>query len=213
MKVSIIGSGKMAKGIAARLLSGGHEVTVHVRDLEKGNTLATELKSDAKEIAVNVVQVGGDVDDLVIVATHYGDVANVVETYAGFAGKTVVDITNPVDFNTFQLIPAAGTSGAEEIAKLAPQAHIIKAFNTIFAGTLAAGEVEGKTLDVLIAGDDQPAKQSVSEIIESSGLRPVDVGPLTNARHLEGLALIHMSVQEQLGTGWMSTIKFLGAKS
>jgi 8-hydroxy-5-deazaflavin:NADPH oxidoreductase len=83
----------------------------------------------------------------------------------------------------------------------------VKAFNTTFAGTLVAGEVAGQKLDVLIAGDDEQAKQKLASVVEAGGLRPIDVGPLKRARQLEQVGLFHIAIQEQLGSGFGSTIK------
>lgn len=210
MNVSIIGNGKMAKGIGTRLVSGGHAVTIHSQDVAQGKELADQLKKVSNSADVNVVPVGTETDEVVIVATPYTEIENVGKEYNGLAGKVVVDITNPVDFNTFQLIPEAGQSGAQEVAKILSEATVVKAFNTTLAGPLEAGEVDGKELDVFIAGDDEDAKSKVSELVKTSGMRPVDVGPLANARHLEGFGLIQMAVQDQIGTGWMSALKFLG---
>ena len=204
MLISIIGTGNMAKGIATRALAGGHTVELHTRELEKGTALAGELGDNAK-----AVEQGSALGDIVVLAAPYDAVSDIASHYDNFAGRTVVDITNPVDFTTFQLIPAAGTSGAEEIAKLLPNAHIVKAFNTVFAGTLASGEVSSHPLDVFIAGDDADAKASVSQLVTDGGMRPVDSGALQNARHLEGFQLIHMATQEQLGGGWMSAIAII----
>lgn len=200
----------MAKGIGTRFVSGGHSVSIHAKDSAKGAELAEQLQSVNPTAAVTVAAVGSEPADVVILAVPYGEVAEVGTAYAGFAGKVVVDITNPVDFNTFQLIPAPGQSGAEEVAKLLPSATVVKAFNTTLAGPLAVGTVEGKELDVFVAGDDDEAKKTVSELIKTSGMRPIDVGPLANSRHLEGFGLIQMAVQDQIGTGWMSSLKFLG---
>lgn len=210
MQVTIIGTGNMAKGISTRLVSGGHTVNIHARDEAKGNELAEQLKKVDGSANVNVLTVGSKADDIVILATPYLETENVAKQYDGFDGKTVVDITNPVDFNTFQLIPERGQSGAEEIAKLIPNAKVVKAFNTTLAATLEAGQVDGKELDVFVAGDDQDAKTAVCDVIKSSGMRPIDVGPLANSRHLEGFGLIQMAVQDQIGTNWMSALKFLG---
>ncbi len=210
MNVSIIGNGKMAKGIATRLVSGGHKVTIHSQDTAKGNELAEQLKNVSDSADVTVVPVGSETDEIVIVATPYAEIENVSKKYDGLAGKIVVDITNPVDFNTFQLIPEAGQSGAQEIAKILSESTIIKAFNTTLAGPLEAGQVEGKELDVFIAGDNEEAKSKISELVKTSGMRPVDVGSLANSRHLEGFALIQMAIQDQIGTSWMSSLKFLG---
>lgn len=210
MKVTIIGNGNMAKGIGTRLVSGGHSVSIHAREEAKGNELADQLKKVTDAADVSVAPVGSDTEEIVILTTPYTEVESVGEEYGGFAGKVVVDITNPVDFETFQLIPEPGQSGAQEIAALLPEATVVKAFNTTLAGALEAGEIEGKQLDVFIAGDDEAAKAKVSELVKTSGMRPIDVGPLANARHLEGFGLIQMAIQEQIGTNWMSALKFLG---
>lgn len=210
MNITIIGNGNMAKGIATRLVSGGHKVTIHAHDEAKGNELVAHLKTVNPSVDVSIATVGSSVDDIAILATPYTETETIAKQYDGFVGKTVIDITNPVDFNTFQLIPEPGQSGAEEIAKLLPQATVVKAFNTTLAGALEAGKIDGKELDVFIAGDDETAKKQVSELIKSSGMRPIDVGPLANARHLEGFGLIQMAVQDQIGTNWMSSLKFLG---
>jgi predicted dinucleotide-binding enzyme len=83
----------------------------------------------------------------------------------------------------------------------------VKAFNTTFAGTLVEREVGGQQLDVLIAGDDDEAKQKVSQIAADAGLRPVDVGPLRRAQQLEQLGFLHIAVQQPLGLGFGSAVK------
>ena len=210
MNITIIGNGNMAKGIGTRLVTGGHTVAIHAKDTTKGNELAAHLNTLSPTAGVTVAPVGSKTDDIVIVATPYTEIDNVAKEYNGFASKIVVDITNPVDFNTFQLIPEPGQSGAQLVAELLPEATVVKAFNTTLAGPLAAGTVDGKVLDVFIAGDDADAKTKVADMVKTSGMRPVDVGPLSNARHLEGFGLIQMAVQDQLGTNWMSALKFLG---
>ena len=86
---------------------------------------------------------------------------------------------------------------------------VVKAFNTTFASTLVAGQVAGQKLDVLIAGDDQAAKQTIAALVDAGGLRAVDVGPLKRARQLEQVGLFHMAVQDQLGSGFGSAVKLL----
>jgi 8-hydroxy-5-deazaflavin:NADPH oxidoreductase len=85
----------------------------------------------------------------------------------------------------------------------------VKAFNTTFAGTLVAGEVGGQQLDVLIAGDDQAAKETVSQLVSDGGLRPIDVGPLSRAQQLEQLGFLHISLQQPLGLGFGSAVKLV----
>lgn len=210
MYVTIIGSGNMAKGIGTRLVAGGHKVSIHAKDETKGNELVEHLKSTAETADVSYGAVGGPTGEIVVLATPYAESENISNAYSDLDEKIVVDITNPVDFNTFQLIPEAGKSGAEEVARIFSNAVVVKAFNTTLAGPLSAGEVEGKELDVFIAGDNSDAKAKISELVKTSGMRPIDVGPLANSRHLEGFGLIQMAVQDQIGTSWMSSLKFLG---
>lgn len=206
MKVAIVGAGNMARGIGTRVVAGKHELTIYDRQMEKAQKLANELGEEVKGEELGATVEG----EIIILALPYSASLEVLTKYhLDWKGKVVVDISNPVDFQTFHLIPPPGTSGAEELAKLAPEVKIVKAFNTTFSGVLSAGMVEGKKLDVLIAGDDAEAEKQVAQLVTDGGMRALDVGGLTNARHLEGFQLLHMGLQQQLGSNWMSTIKIL----
>lgn len=213
MQVSIVGNGNMANGIATRLLAGGHSVTLHVRDQAKGEALKDEVQAAAANGATITV-VGGleSVGDILIPTVHFGEEMEAVAKEFGeaAAGKVVVDISNPVDFKTFQLIPEPGVAGAETVAALFGGSKVVKAFNTIFAATLQTGKVGGLPLDVFIAGDDEEAKKMVEQLVTDGGMRPLDVGPLKNARHLEGFCLFHMMVQEQIDGNWATSLKIVG---
>mgnify|MGYP001042114072 CR=1 FL=1 len=203
MTITIIGTGNMAKAIATRLIAGGHGIRFHAREMEQGEVLAKSLNAEVEAM-------GAQLDEVVVLAIPFGEIVNVAEQYGdAFSGKVVIDITNPIDFATFELIPPAGTAGAEEVANLMPEASVVKAFNTTFAGTLMKGEIAGQPLDVFVAGDDPTAKETVMQLVKDAGLRAINAGPLENARHLEGFQLIHMSQQDELKTGWMSGIKIV----
>jgi predicted dinucleotide-binding enzyme len=159
MQVTIIGSGNMAKGIGSRLLSGGHDVTLHARDNDKVTAITSELQSAEAKGQITSVAIGSPADDIVILATPYTEVQNIAKNYDNFKNKIVVDITNPVDFNTFQLIPEAGRSGAQEIADSLPAATIVKAFNINLAGALLAGSIEKKSWMSLLQATTSRLKQ------------------------------------------------------
>lgn len=206
MNVTIVGAGNMGRGIGTRLVAGGHEVEIVDRDPGQARALADELGGSATALEAGE-PFGGDV---VVFALYYPGIKDAVREYSDrLAGKVVVDITNPVNTETWDdLATPAGTSSAEEVAELVPQGTpVVKAFNTTFAPTLVAGEVGGQQLDVLIAGDDDDAKQKVSQLVADGGLRPLDVGPLRRARQLEQLGFLHISVQEPLELGFGSAIK------
>ncbi len=212
MNFTIIGAGNMGRGIATRLLGGGNSVVIMDRDNAEAQKLAGELKTAAKSgAAVSAVAMGSPINnEAVILAVYYPSVPAILSQYAGqLTGKIVIDITNPLNATFDDLATPPGSSAAEEFAKQIPGAKVVKAFNTTFAGTLLAGQVAGQSLDVFIAGDDAQAKTRLSEAFRASGLRPIDVGPLKRARQLEGIGLLHITLQSTLGSNWASTVKIL----
>jgi 8-hydroxy-5-deazaflavin:NADPH oxidoreductase len=204
MQITIVGTGNMARGIATRALAGGHDVTLVGTERSKAEALAGELGGSARAGDA----VGGDA---VVLAVPYPAAASVLETHAGdLAGAVIVDITNPVDLQTFEPLSLPSGSGAQEIAGAAPEgAKVVKAFNTTFAGTLVEGSVSGQPLDVFLAGDDDGAKATVRKLVEDGGMRAIDAGPLARARELEALGYLHMVLQQPLDTGFASTVKVL----
>ncbi|MCD9592625.1 NADPH-dependent F420 reductase [Streptomyces sp. 8ZJF_21] len=188
--ISIIGLGNMAGALAVRALAGGNSVEIIGRDPAKAKELASAL-GGATVGTAGIAPAG----DIVILAVPYASAAAVVGEYGdALRGKVVIDITNPVSPDFRGLVTPEGSSGAQEIAKAAPGAHVVKAFNTLFSNVLAAGTADGRPLDVFIAGDDAQAKARVSTFIESLGLRPMDTGQLPMARALENAGLLELGL-------------------
>ena len=181
-RVSIIGTGNMGQAIAALAAKGGNSVElIGSADTDK--------------------QVTGDV---VVLAVYYPAVADVLATRGeSLAGKVVLDITNPLDLATFDslTVPADG-SAAAEIAAALPQSRVLKAFNTTFAGTLAAGSVGPLPTTVVIAGDDADAKSLLAGIVTAGGLRAVDAGSLRRARELEALGFLQLTLAAGEKISW-----------
>jgi 8-hydroxy-5-deazaflavin:NADPH oxidoreductase len=180
--VSIIGTGNMGQAIAGVLGMGGHTVELFGEDDQNA-------------------QVSGDI---VVLAVPYPALSTVLsERGASLDGKIVVDITNPVNFETFDslTVPADGSAAAELAAAL-PGARVLKAFNTTFAGTLASGTVGPNPTTVLIAGDDPEAKSTLADVISSGGLKVIDAGPLKRARELEALGFLQISLAANEKVSW-----------
>lgn len=191
--ITIIGSGNMARAIGTRAVAAGRSVQVLDRTPENAAKLAAELGGNTSHGGLNEVPEG----DIVILALYFGP-AKEVATHFGdtLSGKTVVDISNPVDAETFDsLVVAPGTSAAEEIAALLPGARVVKAFNTTFAGPLGSVTAGGPPMDVFIASDSEEARNEVAAFVEAAGLRPLQVGALRHARELEGFELLVMALQ------------------
>src|SRR5918995_1893956 len=137
-------------------------------------------------------------------AVPYPAVAAVLaERGESLAGKIVVDITNPLNFETFDslTVPADG-SAAAEIAAALPQSRVLKAFNTNFAATLAAGTVGDQPTTVLIAGDDADAKNALTEVVTAGGLRAIDAGSLRRASELEAIGFLSITLAASEKISW-----------
>ncbi|MFI8789594.1 NADPH-dependent F420 reductase [Streptomyces sp. NPDC055105] len=189
--ISIIGLGNMARALAGRALVGGNAVEIIGRDQAKAKEVAAML-GGATVGTAGAAPAG----DIVILAVPYAGAAAVVrECGDALRGKVIVDITNPVAPDLQGFVVPDGSSGAQEIAKAAPDdAHVVKAFNTVFSHVLAAGPAEDRSLDVFIAGDDAQAKARVSAFVESLGLRSWDTGELFMARALENVGLLELGL-------------------
>ena len=144
-------------------------------------------------------------DPIVVLAVPYAGASAVLDYLRDqLAGRVVVDVTNP-----FRQ-PAGSPSGAEALARrLPPGAHLVKAFNTIFAANLLTGQAGGQALDVLIAGDDASAKASIAQLARDGGMHPLDVGPLDHARELEAMATLQLSIQKTHALGARSAWKLI----
>lgn len=189
--ISIIGLGNMARAVAGRALAGGNAVEIIGRDPARAKELAATL-GGATAAPAGAAPAG----DIVILAVPYAGAAAVVREHGdALRGKVIVDITNPVAPDLQGFVVPDDSSGAQEIAKAAPDdAHVVKAFNTVFSHVLAAGPAEDRPLDVFIAGDDARAKARVSAFVESLGLRPWDTGELSMARALENVGLLELGL-------------------
>jgi 8-hydroxy-5-deazaflavin:NADPH oxidoreductase len=206
MNITVIGTGNMARGIATRSLAGGHAVTLVGTEVADAEALASDLEGDvragAPEDALH--------DDIIVLAVPYPALGEVIARYRDeLAQKVLVDITNPVDFSSMTPVPIEAGSAAQELTQWLPDTKLVKAFNTTFAGTLIAGQVDGRPLDVFIASDDADAKQAVTQLVEDGGLRAIDAGSLARAHELEALGFLHISIQELLGTSFSSAVKVL----
>ena len=182
-QVSIIGTGNMANAIGGVLADGGSGVT-YVSQAETGTAALT--------------------GEIVILAVPYPAVESILAAYGDqFDGKIVVDITNPLNFETFDsLTVPAGSSAAAGIQSKLPNARVLKAFNTTFAGTLASKKIGDAATTVLIAGDDVTAKQSLASAIEAGGVSALDAGSLSRARELEALGFLQLTLAAGEKISW-----------
>lgn len=180
---SIIGTGTMAKAIGGVLADGGNDVTYVVH--EQAGTAPL-------------------VGDVVVLAVPYAAVDALIRAYRNqLAGKTVVDITNPLDFETFDtLVVPTGSSAAAQIQAQLPDSTVLKAFNTTFAATLVSKRVGDRPTTVLVAGDGDAAKQVLIDAIAAGGVHAIDAGSLSRAHELEALGFLQLTLAASEKVAW-----------
>ena len=180
--VTIFGKGNMGSAIAGVLQRGG----------------ATIQQLDSSSSSTTIA------GDIVVLAVPYPALSEIATTYGSqLAGRTVVDITNPLNFDTFDsLVVPEGSSATAELQQALPDAKVVKAFNTNFAGTLVAGTVGDQTTTVLVAGDDADAKAALLELVRASGLGAIDAGSLKRAHELEALGFLQLTLAAGEQIAW-----------
>ena len=183
MRIGIIGKGNVGSAIAAGLSRKGHEVKFGHRD--------------PKEPVAEAAKWG----EVIILAVPHSSAADTAREVGSAAdGKTVIDVSNAVTDN-MELAIGFTTSAAEEIQKKLPKAHVVKAFNTVFAQNQSVGRISNEQLTLFVAGDDAKAKQTVMQLGADIGFDPVDVGSLKAARYLEPMGMLMINLGYGLGMG------------
>lgn len=181
MSIAILGAGNMGKGLARRLAG---QVGVTVASRNSGPTYAEAVKAA----------------DIVVLALPYAPALE----QAGkldLAGKIVVDMTNPITPDFSGLLFGHSTSAAEEIARVAPRARVVKAFNTIFAALFDLPPEKTSTVPVFLAGDDAAAVEAVAALVKQAGFAVETVGGLDGARLLEPVGMLNIRLGYGLGQG------------
>lgn len=201
MNVLVIGAGNMGSAFVKQLALAGHRVSVTARDPAKAQAVAASYPG-VVAIAANGAAASAGAD-IVVLATGYADSVAAAKSVGDLSGKTVIDISNPLTADYMGLTIGHTTSAGEEIARALPGAHVVKAFNTVFAQVLDAGADfgNGHVVPVYFAGDDSQAKAAVKALIDSLGFAAVDAGALKNARYLEAVAGFNIYLGYGAGRG------------
>ena len=197
MKIAIIGAGNMGSAFARALSGTGADLLLGVRTPSKAEALASE--TGAAVLPPNEAAAKADV---VILALYYAQSQAFLAQAGDLTGKVLVDISNPITEDFKDLVVGHSSSAAEELQALFPNARVVKAFNTLFAGLLSPSARAGRAIQTFIAGDDTSAISQVAEIATQMGLKPITAGPLRNARFIEptGMLNIQLGAFQGLGT-------------
>lgn len=203
MRLGIIGAGKLGGTLGRLWESQGHDVRFGVRDpsREAGGGLPSARTSSVSEAAA--------FGDVIVLATPWSGTSDAVRAAGDLTGKTVIDCTNPLLPDFAGLAVGLTTSAAEEIAKLVPAAHVVKSFNTLGSSNLAHPEFDGERASMFFCGDDASAKLVVAELGKQIGFDMIDAGPLSQARYLEPMAFLWITMAVKYGGSTRSAFRLL----
>ena len=198
MKIAVIGTGNIGAAYARALADAKFEVVIGHREPSKAAALAQEISPNVEGGGISAAF---KLADMVLLALSYPAIAEVLADAGDLTGKVLIDVSNPLSADFQNLVVGLTTSAAEQIQTAAPSAHVVKAFNTIFAGLVPAQAREGKQLQVFVAGDDAAATAQVRELARALGFVPVNAGPLRNSRFLEPVGMMNIQFGFFLGAG------------
>jgi 8-hydroxy-5-deazaflavin:NADPH oxidoreductase len=205
MQIAIIGAGNVGRALATSLTRAGHEVTVAAQHVDHAREAADQAGASAATSSSDAAS-AADVVVLAVPSAALDQIAT--ELGSALRGKVVVDVTNRPTPD----VAGPSTSIAEELQSKLPDARVVKAFNTVFASRQAQPTVAGIAPDGYVAADDDAAKQTVLDVVESLGFRPVDAGSLAAARTLEGMAWLN--IQRNLAGGtWQDAWVLVGPET
>lgn len=197
MKIAVIGTGNMGEGLAT-LFAKKNDVVIGHKNPAKASELAQKI---GLGIQGGGITAAVSLSDVVFLALPYSAAAEVLSLAGDVSDKILVDISNPISADFSELLIGHTTSAAEEIQVLAPQAKVVKAFNTIFAQLLPEDARSNGQLQVFVASDDVQAKKLISELARTVNFDGVDAGPLKNSRYLEPIGEMNIHFGYFLGQG------------
>lgn len=211
MRVGVLGSADVGKAFARAFASRGHEVMIGSRDPAK----LAEFVGDNSGVRSGDNEQTARFGDLIVIATRFDGTKNALELAGAenFAGKVVIDATNPLRFTPGrgpELSLGFDTSAGEEVQRWLPDANVVKAFNTVGNAHFADPSFPDGPPTMFLAGDDEAAKATVSDVVESFGWEPLDVGGIRESRYLEPMALVWIHYAFTSGT-WNHAFKLLRA--
>lgn len=192
MKVGLIGTGRLGAVLGARWAAAGHDVMVGSRSPERGEALAAAFGHGSRHGTPREAAAHGEAVFLGVLWRDVDAALDLIGAGDGvLAGKALLDPVNPVELERYTLV-SGPTSAAEHIQRRAAGAHVVKAFNLCHSDVwqMEPVEFDGRPLVMPYAGDEPHANALAARLAADLGCRPLDAGPLDQARHLEAMAAV-----------------------
>ena len=203
----------MGSAISKNISKGNYRLLLKGSKVEELQVLAEEIRTATPSAEVEVVACPAEASweaDIIILAVPYGAEKEIAEKIREVANqKIVISISNPLNETYDGLVTIPGTSAAEELQKLLPYSKVIKAFNTTFAADFLTPVIDGRQADAFVAGDDDEALETVSQMVTTAGFNPIIAGKLVVSRTLENMQLLLVQLGLKYNYNWLAGWKIL----
>jgi predicted dinucleotide-binding enzyme len=212
MRVGVLGTGDVGRALGSAFVTLGHEVRMGAREA-RNEKAAAWAKAAGPTASAGTFADAAAFGELVVFAT-LGVANEQIVKAAGpdpFAGKVVIDATNPLDFSGGMpptLAIAGSDSGGEQLQRLLPGAQVVKAFNTVGNALMFRPDLSGGPPDMFICGDSDDAKRTVAALLDAFGWGVVDVGGIESSRYLEAMCMVWVIAGARSGN-WRQAFKML----
>ncbi len=212
--IAVIGaSGNMGSAISKSLSKGNNRLLLFDNEKEKLETVVNEIKEINASADAEALECPTDASweaDVIILAVPYQAEKEIASKIREVANqKIVISITNPLNEAFNGLVTAPDKSAAEELQKLLPNSKVVKAFNTTFAADFSTPEIDGKQVDSFVAGNDEGALYTASELVSTAGFNPIIAGDLSVSRTLENMQLLLIQLGIKYNYNWLAGWKIL----
>lgn len=191
LTIAILGAGRVGTTLGARFAGAGHTVRYGVRDPDSAK------HADTPHAVVSLEQAAAGADVAVLTSAWAG-AESTLQAAGDLRGKVLIDATNPIGPG---MVLTHGTtdSGAEQVARWAPGARVVKAFNSIGMEVMANPVFANGHSVLWLCGDDDDACDTTISLARAIGFDPVRLGPLSRARFIEPAALVWITASAGLG--------------
>jgi hypothetical protein len=200
MRIAIIGTGNVGAVLGRRWAQGGHAVTFGSRRPTDADVLEL-VRAAGPNASVAPPAAAAASAEVVVLATPGGAAEDAVAGLGDLSGRILVDCTNPILPGLAGLSAGRDDSGAERVARAAPGAKVVKAFNTTGSANMENPIYPDGRLAMFVCGDDADARAVVAGLAAELGFEPVDCGPLRSARYLEPMAMVWITLAYPLKNG------------
>jgi predicted dinucleotide-binding enzyme len=201
MRIGVIGAGSVGGTLGRGWAKHGHQVMFGVRD-PKAAKIVDLLAQAGPAATAGTMAEAALFGDVVVLATPWEAAQDALRAAGDLTDKLLLDCTNPLAPDLSGLVVGHTTSAGEQVAAWAPDARVVKIFNTTGFNNMGNPRYGDEAATMFYAGDHPEAKAIAAQLAQDLGFDPVDVGPLSEARLLEQLALlwIHLAVIQKQGT-------------